>query len=124
MSNVVKQVTVINKGEEAEFDVFLENETFPRSMDITSFDAFKACFITDSGTPLVVTQIANLNGSSITKVDGGTYGQLKVVLGPLDSALLKAGPGEDLEIVRDVIASPAPKHERLHRVLNIEESIC
>jgi len=123
MSNI-NLLTVITRGEKAEFDIFLENETFPRSKDITAFDKFKACFPTEGGTPLVITEVTNANGSSITKVDGGTYGQLKVVLGPQDSLLLKVDPAQDIDIEWDIAASPAPKRKRLSRDLNVEDSIC
>ena len=94
-------------------------------MDGTSFTLFKACFPVETGDdPLVITQAANPNGSVVALVDSGTYGQLKVTLFPTDTLLLKAEFGQDIDIQWDVPAGDAPKRKRLHKALNVENSIC
>lgn len=124
MSESNDTVVVITVGEKAEFDIFLEKESFPRCVDLTTFDKFKVCLPTEEGTPLEITEIVNANGSIVAKISGGTYGQLKVTLGVVDTNLLKVEFGQDIDIEWDIDASPGPKRKRLHKALNVEDSNC
>ena len=114
---------IITRGERAEFDIFLEKKTLPRSMDLSGFDKFKVCFDGDI-EPFTISEIANANGSIVTPIAGGIYGQLKVTLEPADTLKLKAQFGQDLDIECDNAATPNPKRKRLKKVLHVEDSIC
>jgi hypothetical protein len=124
MAEENEQVIIITKGEKAEFDIFLEKASgFPRPIDLTNFDKFKLCLETESGV-LEITEVANANGSSITKVSPDVLGQLKIVLGSADTINLREGFGQDMDIEWDNSVTPAPKRKRLHKSLNVEASLC
>ena len=122
MSESIDKVIVVTKGEKAEFDIFLVDKD-ARPVDLTGFDKFRWAVEADSGQPLQITQVANVNGSSIVLVAPAVLGHLKVTLGKVDTALLKASFGQDMDIEWDVTATPAPKRKRIHKGLNVEDSI-
>lgn len=124
MSVNTETAVIITKGEKAEFDLFLEKKTLPRCFDLTNFDEFKLCFPTMSGTPLEITHVVNVNGSSVDKVAPDLLGQIKVILGTVDTLKLKADFAQDIDLEWDNSITPNPKRKRLHKILNVDDFIC
>ncbi len=123
MSEQSDEIILVTKGEEAIFSIFLEKTTLPRPVDLTTFDEFKLCVISESGTPLELTETANANGSLIEKVAPDNLGQLRVTIKPADTLLLAVSFGQDIDIEWGIAASPTtPKRKRLHKILNVEDS--
>ena len=111
----------ITRGEKAVFSIFLENTTFPRSKDLSGFSKFKVCLTTSSGF-LIITEVANGEGSIVAPVDSGNYGELEVTVFPVDSETLNDGFGQDIDVEWDVTAGTAPNRKKLKKVLNVETS--
>jgi hypothetical protein len=124
MSETNQTAIIITTGEKAIFDIFLEKDSFPRCVDLTGFDKFTVCLPLDAGGFLELTEIINANLSIVALIGGGTYGQLKVTVGPLDTKNLKIGFAQDIDIQWDVAATPAPNRKRLNKALNVEMSNC
>jgi hypothetical protein len=118
-----ESVIIITRGEKVEFDIFLEKTTLPRPFDLTNFDLFKVVLPTSSGTPLVLTETINANGSIVEKITPDVLGHLKVTIFPEDSALLEPAFGQDIDLEWDNDASPNTKRKRLHKVLHVEDSL-
>ena len=117
-------VIVITRGEKAVINIFLEKpDSFPRPVDLTDFDEFEACFLnTISGDPLVVTHVANANGSIIEKVSPDVLGQLKVTLEPTDTLLFEASDvTQDIDIQWNNSITPNKKRKRLYKVIMIDD---
>ena len=126
MSEQPTEILIITLGEKATFSIFLENKlTLPRPIDLTNFDKFVVCLPLAAGGFLEITEVANANGSVADK--GGTsdlLGQIDVTVGEVDTALLKEGFGQDVDIEWDNATTPNPKRKRLHKVLNVEGFNC
>lgn len=125
MSENNENIIIITQGEYAEFDIFLEKESgLPRPIDLTDYDLFTLCLPTESGDCLNISQTENANGSSVVKVSPDVLGQLHVTLGPVDSAALKCGFGQDMDLEWDISGEDKPKRKRLDKALNVSESCC
>lgn len=125
MSNCEEDLIIITQGEIANFDIFLEKASgFPRPIDLTNFDTFKVCLPLASGEYLVITQVANANGSVVSKVSPDTNGQLNVIVNSVDTALLKSGFAQDIDIEWDNAITPNTKRKKIQKVLNVETSNC
>jgi len=113
---------VITQGEKAEFDVFLKNEN-GRPFDLTSFNTFKVCLDT-GGVSLTVTQVANGNGSVVSKVSPDVLGNLRVVVGPVDCETLKVGDLTDIGIELDNSVTPNKKRLIIEKGLLVKPFDC
>lgn len=120
-----EEIIIITQGEIANFDIFLEKASgFPRAIDLTNFDKFKVCLPLESGSYLILTQVANANGSVVTKVSPDTNGQLNVIVNSVDTALLKANFAQDIDIEWDNATVANTKRKKIQKVLNVETSNC
>lgn len=118
--NCEEKVIIITRGEKAIFDIYLLN--VGRPFDLTNFNQFKLGLEKEDGTVLTITHTANGNGSQIEKQSPDAVGHLKVTLGAVDTKLLKVGFGQDMDLELNH-TTPNPKRRRLHKQLNVEDSI-
>lgn len=125
MSEENEEIVIITQGEIATFDIFLEKASgLPRPIDLTNFDTFKVCLPLETGDFLVLTEVANANGSVVAKVSPDTNGQINVIVNSVDTALLKVGFGQDIDIEWDNSGTPNTKRKKLQKALNVEDSNC
>ena len=115
-----EKVIIVTKGEDATFDIFLVN-TQNRPVDLTTFTSFKFCVEGEIST-IELTEVPNANGSKIEKVAPDVLGHLRVTLDQVDSALLRDGFGQDVDI--EWGDGTTRKRKRLYKVLNVEPSLC
>lgn len=116
-------VTIIS-GEKAVFTLKFR-DVCNDPVDLTIYDKFTICFATDtSGSPLIITEAANANGSVVAISGNAVLGQLKVTLGPVDTAMLKVGAKQDIAVELDIVATPCPLRKNLKDLLVVESSIC
>lgn len=113
---------VITQGEKAEFDVFLKNEN-GRPFDLTAFNTFIVCLHKDGAT-LSITQAANVNGSVVSKIAPDVLGNLRVVVGPVDSESLKVGDLTDIGIELDNSVTPNKKRLIIEKGLLVQPFDC
>lgn len=125
MSSENEEIVIITQGEIANFDIFLEKASgFPRPIDLTNFDTFKVCLPLESGSYLTLSEVANANGSVVSKVSPDTNGQINVIVNSVDSALLKVGFGQDISVEWDNSITPNTKRKNIQKVLNVESFNC
>ena len=84
------------QGGKLEFEIALVDEN-GRPVDTNVYDAFKICIRKTATTTLTVSQIANVNGSVMTKVGVPETGVFKVVINPVDSLTLEVKERQDID---------------------------
>ncbi len=84
------------QGGKLEFEIALVDEN-GRPVDTTVYDAFKICIRKTATTTLMVSQVANVNGSVMTKVGVAQTGVFKVVINPVDSLTLEVKERQDID---------------------------
>lgn len=115
-----EKIIIITRGEKAVFDIYVK--TLGRPFDLTNFNQFKLGLEKEDGSTLTITHTANANGSQIVKVSPDVLGHLQVTLGSVDTALLKVAFGQDMDLELNH-TTPNPKRRRLHKSLNVENSL-
>lgn len=84
------------KGGKLEFEIALVDEN-GRPVDTTVYDAFKVCVKLTASTALEISQVANGNGSVMTKVGAPEIGVFKVQINPVDTAGLLVAERQDID---------------------------
>jgi len=121
----INDTVIITQGEKAEFDMFLERpNTLPRPYPLTNFTKFKLCLPKTDGNWLEITEVANANGSQIDKTGDDVSGQLHVIVGKVDTALLQSGYQQDVCLSWDNAGETNTKKKNLKKFLNVEECPC
>lgn len=111
------------KGGKIEFEIAIVDED-GRAVDTTVYDAFRVGIRIDSSTSLVITQVANGNGSIMTKVGVGAKGVFKILINPADSLLLDALERQDISFEMSESADPTNViREVIEDRLTISESV-
>lgn len=125
MSSEDESLIIITQGEIANFDIFLEKASgFPRPIDLTNFDTFKVCLPLSNGEYLVLSEVANANGSVVSKVAPDTNGQINVIVNSVDTANLNPAFAQDIDIEWDNATTPNTKRKKIQKILNVETSNC
>ena len=115
------KVTII-QGENATFTIKLRDADGD-PFDISGFDKYKVCLPATDGE-VMISEVANLNGSIIT-VDGNPIlGKLSVQLKAADTLLLLEEERMDIDLELDVAASAAPRRAKFKNVLTVLSSLC
>ena len=91
------------QGAKIEFELAIVDEN-DRPVDTTVYDEFKVCIKAD--TNLEVSQVANANGSVMTKVGSAECGIFNVLINPADTANLEAKERQDIEFRMSEAADP------------------
>lgn len=120
MADENDEVIIITKGEDATFDIFLVNQA-GRPVDLTTFTEFKFCVEGDAAT-IELSETPNANGSVVDKVAPDVLGQIRVTLDQVDTALLREGFSQDIDL--EWGDGTTRKRKRIHKGLNVEGSIC
>jgi len=112
------------RGGLLEFEIGLVDEQ-GAAVDTTSYDEFRICIKIDSSTKLEVSEVANGNGSIMSKQGSAEKGVFDVVINPADTLLLKAKERQNIDFEMSEAADPNNvRREVFKDRLTILESSC
>ena len=93
------------QGGKIEFELSLVDEN-GRPVSTAAYDQYRVGISIDSSTTLEISQVANANGSVMTKVGSAECGIFNVLINPADSATLGTGDRQDIDFEMSEQADP------------------
>ena len=112
----------ITKGENKEITLKIrDKEGDP--FDLTNFTKFKVCF-PNAGTGLVISEVANANGSVVALSGSAILGKLVVTLNYQDSATLEEGESLDIGVKVNSTAEDNPRSAVIAGELTVYPEVC
>jgi len=85
-------------GSRIEFEVALIDDETGRPFDLTSYDQYRISLKASNSAVLTITQDLGANDSQLTLVGNAVLGVIKAVISPIDSAMLKTGENQDIDL--------------------------